>query len=202
MIYIRGLKANYLVAILDFIYLGEANIFKEDLDGFLALAEELQLKGLTGSRSKTELTRCKTKEETENPLMTKPKKQDTPEQNHDSHPQIVKEKTHGNPFNPDLSDQENRIIFPLELGKVGLSLNTEFETVEIKARIDSMIGRVSGKDYKFQCSLCGKKSNNYQIMGNHVETHIEGLSYHFNQSEKVGRSSQGKYIIHDITESS
>ena len=51
MIYMRGLKASNLMAIVDFIYLGEANIFQEDLNGFLALAEELQLKGLTGSQS-------------------------------------------------------------------------------------------------------------------------------------------------------
>ena len=44
MIYMRGLKAKDLVAMVDFIYLGEANIYQEDLDGFLALAEELQLR--------------------------------------------------------------------------------------------------------------------------------------------------------------
>ena len=43
MIYMRGLKFKNLVAIIDFIYLGEANIYQEDLDGFLALAEEIQL---------------------------------------------------------------------------------------------------------------------------------------------------------------
>ena len=42
----RGLKAKDLVAIVDFIYHGEADIYQEDLDGFLAIAEELQLKGL------------------------------------------------------------------------------------------------------------------------------------------------------------
>ena len=30
-----------------------ANIYQEDLDGFLALAEELQLKGLAGTKSET-----------------------------------------------------------------------------------------------------------------------------------------------------
>ena len=46
----RGLKASDLVAIVDFIYNGEANIHQEDLDGFLAIAEELQLKGLAGAQ--------------------------------------------------------------------------------------------------------------------------------------------------------
>ena len=54
MIYMRGLKAKDLMAIVDFIYLGEANIYQEDLDGFLALAEELQLKGLSSSQNHTE----------------------------------------------------------------------------------------------------------------------------------------------------
>ena len=51
LIYMRGLKAQDLASIVDFIYHGEANVLQEDLDGFLALAEELQLKGLTGSQS-------------------------------------------------------------------------------------------------------------------------------------------------------
>ena len=52
----RGIKTTDLVAIVDFIYHGEANIIQEDLEGFLALAEELQLKGLTSSEQhKTEL---------------------------------------------------------------------------------------------------------------------------------------------------
>ena len=49
MIYMRGLKRKDLDAIVDFIYHGEANIYQEDLDTFLALAEELQLKGLAQS---------------------------------------------------------------------------------------------------------------------------------------------------------
>ena len=49
LIYMRGLKAKDLKAIVDFIYHGEANIYQEDLDTFLALAEELQLKGLAQS---------------------------------------------------------------------------------------------------------------------------------------------------------
>ena len=37
------------MAIIEFLYNGEANIFQESLDSFLALAEELQLKGLSGA---------------------------------------------------------------------------------------------------------------------------------------------------------
>ena len=46
LIYMRGVKD--LLAIMDFLYCGEADVFQENLDSFLAIAEELQLKGLMG----------------------------------------------------------------------------------------------------------------------------------------------------------
>ena len=49
LIYMKGMKSSSLTAIMDFLYLGEANVFQEELDSFLALAEELQLKGLEGN---------------------------------------------------------------------------------------------------------------------------------------------------------
>jgi len=51
MIYMRGIKADELVAMIDFLYYGEANVKQESLNVFLGLAEELKLKGLTGSSS-------------------------------------------------------------------------------------------------------------------------------------------------------
>ena len=48
LIYMRGVKFEDLLAIVDFLYCGEANVFQENLDSFLAIAEELQLKGLMG----------------------------------------------------------------------------------------------------------------------------------------------------------
>ena len=47
MIYMLGLKSEDLIAMIDFIYFGEAKVFQENLDSFLAFAEEPQLKGLT-----------------------------------------------------------------------------------------------------------------------------------------------------------
>ena len=44
LIYMRGVKFEDLLAIVDYLYCGEANVFQENLDSFLAIAEELQLK--------------------------------------------------------------------------------------------------------------------------------------------------------------
>ena len=51
LVFMRGVKSDVLIAIIDFLYKGEANVFQEQLDSFLALAEELKLKGLTGQDS-------------------------------------------------------------------------------------------------------------------------------------------------------
>ena len=46
LIYLRGFKSEDLMAILDFLYFGEAKVHQTNLDSFLAIAEELKLKGL------------------------------------------------------------------------------------------------------------------------------------------------------------
>ena len=45
----RGVQSKDLLAIVDFLYFGETNVSQENLDSFLAIAEELQLKGLIGT---------------------------------------------------------------------------------------------------------------------------------------------------------
>merc|ERR1719400_1867514 len=54
LIYMRGVKPENLMAMVDFFYYGEANVYQENLDSFLVLAEELQLKGLRGNQTETE----------------------------------------------------------------------------------------------------------------------------------------------------
>ena len=49
LLYMRGVPTKQLSAVIDFIYHGDVNIHQEDLDDFLKLADELQLKGLSGS---------------------------------------------------------------------------------------------------------------------------------------------------------
>ena len=47
----RGVKSEVVLAILDFLYFGETNIFQDNLDLFLAIAEELHMKGLKGTKN-------------------------------------------------------------------------------------------------------------------------------------------------------
>ena len=48
LIYVKGMKSSSLIAIIDFLYFGQIDILHEELDSFLGLAEELQLKGFDG----------------------------------------------------------------------------------------------------------------------------------------------------------
>ena len=54
LIYMRGVKPENLMAMVDFLYHGETNVDQENLDFFLILAEELQLKGLRGNQTEKE----------------------------------------------------------------------------------------------------------------------------------------------------
>ena len=47
MLYIRGVKSTNLKYVLDYIYSGEVSIYQEQLNDFLAIAEDLKLKGLS-----------------------------------------------------------------------------------------------------------------------------------------------------------
>merc|ERR1711994_888788 len=72
LIYMRGVGSDTLEAIMDFLYFGKANVFQENLDLFLAIGKDLQLKGLTETEDAVEEIKQETFEkyegERENPL--------------------------------------------------------------------------------------------------------------------------------------
>ena len=47
LLYLKGVKYIDLVSVLNFMYHGEVNVAQEELNSFLAIAEELKVKGLT-----------------------------------------------------------------------------------------------------------------------------------------------------------
>jgi len=51
LLYLKGVKYADLVSVLNFMYHGEVNVAQEELNSFLAIAEELKVKGLTQNNS-------------------------------------------------------------------------------------------------------------------------------------------------------
>ena len=57
LLYLKGVKYADLVSVLNFMYHGEVNVAQEELNSFLAVAEDLKVKGLTqGNSSKNSPT--------------------------------------------------------------------------------------------------------------------------------------------------
>ena len=177
LICMRGIKATNLVAIVDFIYRGEANIFQEQLENFLALAEELELKGLSGNSEEVV---------SEFAQYPPPKKEHFLSQN--------KQRTHFSRENNGSRGLASRseypgAMIPIQGAVLPMQPNSR-QSVHIEpdtmAKIDSMIEkRTDG----YSCTNCGYTSKNLGHMREHVEKHIEGLEYPCNSCDRVLRSS-------------
>jgi len=54
LLYLKGVKYKELLSVLNFMYMGEVNVAQEELNSFLAVAEDLRVKGLTQNNSSSE----------------------------------------------------------------------------------------------------------------------------------------------------
>ena len=175
MIFMRGLKATDLMAIVDFIYNGEANIYQEDLDGFLAVAEDLQLKGLARSHSDNHET-------IENPKEVN---------NKDTELQFEKYLPNVQDMNMDpvLTEFKNDILDTNTLVKVDtpMMLSEDFTKEDLEAKKISLMEKL--EDGRWRCTICEKAAKLRSDIKRHIETHMEGLSYPCNQCGKISRSS-------------
>ena len=182
MIYMRGLKSKNLMAIVDFIYHGEVNIFQEDLESFMTLAEELQLKGLTTNYDEKHI--------------------DDGANNH------VKEQEN-NHFSPmkelnTVKEEKSSNIFEYQTTqKDGLIFINIFKNMdELDERISSMMTKIEGSN-QWSCKFCGKTDSKSHT-SDHIESkHIEGVSHPCNQCGTVSRSKSAlrkhKFRNHNVS---
>ena len=166
LIYLRGFQSNNFLSIMDFLYYGEANVYQEDLDSFLAIAEEIQLKGLTNQSSKDLFQE---KEETEHAEPIKedvdlPKKLATP--------------------HLDLKHKRN---VPSTASTVAISNKSNTDLKALDEKVKSMmekglnmipVGRYANGTPKQEamwiCKVCGKEGR-WHIIKDHIEAHhLEG----------------------------
>jgi len=54
LLYLKGVKYKDILAVLDFMYMGEVNVAQEELNSFLSVAEDLRVKGLTQNNSSSD----------------------------------------------------------------------------------------------------------------------------------------------------
>ena len=180
-IYMRGILAKELEAILDFIYQGETNIYQEDLDGFLSLANDLQLKGLTGSATNVPQEIIKPTQKFIPTLKTEPEVNiPWPDQVEHLADEDFTEYSIG-----------NKSLVPAEPSRMKTKVADNSSIESLEKQIDSMIVNTSEGGARFKCIVCGKSDKHKIFMVRHVETHIEGIQYPCDQCGKISRSKNG-----------
>ena len=148
LIYMRGLNSGELQTLVDFLYLGETTVQEEDVENFLELGKEFQLKGLTESLPHLRETM---------PLTIKKPKF---------------EKIQKDLKNLDIDIFNEKLEDEKLIGKINSSIPTEtIENLdeEIKSLVELSNNMLSnGKQRASKCKVCGKEG-----LGGNIKTHIE-----------------------------
>ena len=157
LIYMRGMKSEDLQAIVDFLYCGEANVDQESLDSFLAIAAELQLKGLMGKSEKDEIIPDDT--------FKIPAQQ-----------KVKKESSFLKPVGPTQSHFVEQMPSNSSGGELA---QTTIDFQELDEKCLSMMEKTSGKNGHgqalYQCKVCGKENINSAIKSHIEANHLEGF---------------------------
>ena len=169
LIFMRGVKYDELTAVVDFLYCGETNVYQENLDAFLSIAGDLQLKGLTSANTNADQF------------------QDSGVQSSSNRRKAKNENIE--PATDETGDfAENKRTIAL-LPSSGLGFKGDFQ--ELDEQIKSMMGLSqdtfpNGRRKKV-CNVCGKEAD-YRVIKDHIEAnHIEGISIPCNSCDKMFR---------------
>ena len=176
LICLEGVPSTELRNILDYIYNGEANILKENLDTFLSLAKRLKIFGLLQN-------------EDDNLLDL------TAEQGTINEQEECDEQNGGETIKNEMNNFKSENEDYKEIDAVQ-------RLVEIDREVDKHIE--TSHDGNLKCTFCGKVDNangksklstRRTNMRSHVETHLEGITYqcHFCDTTFRTRSSYSNH---------
>ena len=170
-LYLNDIQTEDLNNVLDYIYNGQVKIFQEDLDGFLQIAQKFKLDGLLGGTNNDsesideglgEIKRNVNDIEQNAPIgRTGPKN--------------------------DISILNQGLNYENEsTSQFSVAGAVDIRALDEKIReLTEMVGD------RCKCKICGKVSsgrNRRQDLGNHIETHLEGLSFVCQLCGKIFRS--------------
>ena len=165
-IYMRGMKSDDLLAIVDFLYCGEADVLQENLNSFLLIAEELQLKGLMGRTD--EILGNTSIEQKYVPSKNMP---DLGRGSNGSE-KLYDRQTYNNKLSEKSCDRKMA---------VSRSFSENLEVLEERVlsmmeKSDNIVSNVKrGKRRADRCKVCGKEGESSHIK-DHIEVkHLEGI---------------------------
>ena len=153
-----------MVSILDFFYFGEANVCQENMDSFLAIAEELELKGLSDQTFSNLLA------EEKKPEITKPVKK--------IKELFVTSTTYSADPVPNVTEEEkvSRAIAIPNLEALDVKVKSLMEKSKNCVPNGTQANGTLKQVMAFICKVCGKEGVSNAV-GNHIEAnHLEGIS--------------------------
>jgi len=182
LIYMRGVKSEDLVAIVDFLYYGEANVYQENIDAFLKVADELSLKGLTGNKNNEEVENKITKPQK---ILSKPVYFQTPTANQSM--SVLKEEI----FEMEKEEEGVEVAASHDNSRNIINNVEELEQVVRSMMVKSKNNYQHGSYKALICTVCGKEGAGNAIKDHIEANHMEGVSLPCNFCAKTFRSRNG-----------
>ena len=176
----RGSRSDDLLAILDFLYFGETEVFQENLESFLGLAQELRLNGLVGA-------------ENIGKLRDPPSEASEAGKIHENIPPVKKEEAEKTekPSGHESQTPTNRD--KETVSNIATNDSAKIELQELDLQIRSMMTKtkvrsLDGKRFMASCNVCGKEAEVRNMPGHIESNHITGVSYTCNICGRVSKS--------------
>ena len=156
LLYLSGVDSTSLGFVLDYIYQGEVQIYQNELDNFLEIAQKLKIEGLLSTEE--------------------------PESKHAPQPEDQKVES----FHAE-SDYTERKVARTDHARSGYGEKVVSLTdmTELDEKIQQLMEKIDGI---FHCKACNYSSRNKTHVKEHVERHIEGLSFSCQFCDKTFRS--------------
>ena len=175
LVYMRGLKYENLLSLVDFLYLGEANVYQDYLDSFLVMAEEFQLKGLD-----------KREEEHGDPAAQKMSQSSNLTNNHIA---TFKDETQGL---QSIADMIPIIETAVALNNFSGCTDLDELDTKVKSMMTFSENRIQGNSTSQGrariCKVCGKEGQRNSIMTHIEANHIDDISIPCNICGKMNQS--------------
>ena len=151
-----GLSSKDLSNVLDYIYNGEVQIFQDDLDRFLAVAQKLKLEGLGGEVQGEE----------------KPS-------NDDNNYCFKEEENNHESYITNTESEEKATYKPRgTIKKVEGTISLNSNGGEVTDHDEKLLKHISKlPDRSLQCNICVYTAKHMSDIKKHIETHMEGLSF-------------------------
>ena len=174
------------MSIVDFLYNGEANVFQESLDSFLALAEDLMLKGLTGS------PQANTSQDMKPPQSFDPQLGEEQKEFYQKEPKpgkhVMSRQT--------LEHEETSVMRVATINNQSVNVELHQLDDQIKSMMEHTGNsiRVGKRMQKtLICKVCGKEGQLGDIMKHIESNHITGVTHTCDICSKTARSRDALY---------